>query len=56
VESAPHIQLWYDQWLPAKLAEAHKDICRQVFAGGMTAEEAAEALEEAAVSYYASVF
>jgi raffinose/stachyose/melibiose transport system substrate-binding protein len=55
VESAPYIQLWYDQWLPAKLAEVHKDICRQVFAGGMTAEEAAQTLEDAAVSYYASI-
>lgn len=54
VERAPSIQLWYDQWLPAKLAEAHKDICRNVFSGGMTAEQAAQALEEAAVSYYAS--
>jgi raffinose/stachyose/melibiose transport system substrate-binding protein len=54
VERAPTIQLWYDQWLPAKLAEAHKDICRNVFSGGMNAEEAAQALEEAAVSYYAS--
>jgi len=55
VEAAPHIQLWYDQWLPPKLAEVHKDICRQVFAGGMSAEEAARTLEQAAVSYYASV-
>ncbi len=54
VEAAPNIQLWYDQWLPPKLAEAHKDICRQVFSGGMTAKEAAQALETAAVSYYAT--
>lgn len=52
-ETAPYIQLWYDQWLPAKLAETHKDICRQVFAGGMTAEEAAREMEEAAKAYYA---
>jgi raffinose/stachyose/melibiose transport system substrate-binding protein len=55
VEGASHIQLWYDQWLPAKLAEVHKDICRQVFAGGMSPEEAARSLEEAARSYYASI-
>jgi raffinose/stachyose/melibiose transport system substrate-binding protein len=54
VEATPYIQLWYDQWLPPKLAEVHKDICRQVFAGGMSAEEAAQTLEQAAVSYYAS--
>ena len=54
VEAAPHIQLWYDQWLPPKLAEAHKDICRRVFAGAMTAEEAAQVLEDAAMRYYAA--
>ncbi len=54
VEAAPHIQLWYDQWLPPKLAEAHKDICRRVFSGAMTAQEAAQALEDAAVRYYAA--
>lgn len=54
VEGAPYIQLWYDQWLPPKLAEVHKDICRKVFSGAMTAEEAAWALEDAAVRYYAT--
>lgn len=50
--NAPSIQLWYDQALPPKLAEKHKEICRQVL-DGLSPLEAAKAMENAAVLFYA---
>jgi len=48
VEQAPSVQLWYDQYLPPSVAEAHKDTSQALFALSMTPEQAAKMLEKAA--------
>jgi len=48
VQEAPHVQLWYDQYLPPAVAEAHKDTSQALFALTATPEEAARTLERAA--------
>jgi len=48
VEQAPSVQLWYDQYLPPSVAEAHKDTSQALFALSMTPEQAAKTLEQAA--------
>jgi raffinose/stachyose/melibiose transport system substrate-binding protein len=48
VQDAPHVQLWYDQYLPPSVAEAHKDTSQALFALTATPEEAARTLERAA--------
>lgn len=50
VQEAPHVQLWYDQYLPPAVAEVHKDTSQGLFALTTTPEEAAAALERAARS------
>lgn len=51
-QQSTNIQLWYDQALPLKLAEVHKQVCRDMFSG-MTPEQAVTTLESAARDYYA---
>lgn len=50
---APAIQFWYDQSLPPRLAEVHKQICRDVIEG-LTPEEACGRMESAASAYFAA--
>jgi raffinose/stachyose/melibiose transport system substrate-binding protein len=52
VERAPNVQLWYDQYLPPSVAEAHKDSSQSLFALSATPEEAAKQFEQAAKDYY----
>ncbi|MEO6856944.1 MAG: ABC transporter substrate-binding protein, partial [Rhodoferax sp.] len=42
------VQLWYDQDLPPKLGELHKDLVQSLFALSITPEEAAQKMEAAA--------
>ena len=51
VEQAPNVQLWYDQYLPPSVAEAHKDTSQALFGLSMTPEEAAKTLDQAARDY-----
>ncbi|HEX5000750.1 MAG TPA: extracellular solute-binding protein [Terriglobia bacterium] len=52
VEKAPNVQLWYDQYLPPSVAEAHKDTSQSLFSLSMTPEEAARQFEQAAKDFY----
>jgi raffinose/stachyose/melibiose transport system substrate-binding protein len=52
VQEAPHVQLWYDQYLPPEVAEVHKDTSQALFALTATPEEAARRLEQAARAYH----
>ena len=48
VGEATNVQLWYDQELPPKLAEVHKDTVQALFGLSITPEEAAQQMEAAA--------
>jgi len=52
IGQAPSVQLWYDQYLPPELGEAHKDTSQSLFGLSMTPEEAAKAMEKAAQDFY----
>jgi raffinose/stachyose/melibiose transport system substrate-binding protein len=45
---APSVQLWYDQELPPKLGELHKDTTQALFGMSLTPEAAAQQMEAAA--------
>jgi len=45
---APHVQLWYDQYLPPEMGEVHKDTCQAMFGLTMKPEEAAKKMEQTA--------
>ena len=47
---APFVQLYWDRFLPPELADLHKTTTQELFALLMTPEEAAAAMEEAAVA------
>ena len=51
VENATDVQLWYDQYLPPAVANAHLDSCQEVFGGTMTSEQAAKATQDAMAKY-----
>lgn len=48
---APHIQLWYDQYLPSAMAELHKDQLQALIALEITPEEYDSAMENGAQKY-----
>jgi raffinose/stachyose/melibiose transport system substrate-binding protein len=48
VSAADYYQLYYDQYLPPAVAEAVNDSVQGIFAGVMTPEEAAKAIDAAA--------
>jgi raffinose/stachyose/melibiose transport system substrate-binding protein len=52
ISKAKSVQLWYDQYLPPELGEVHKDTSQALFGLGMTPEEAAKAMEDAAKKFY----
>ena len=52
VQHAKSVQLWYDQYLPPELGEVHKDTSQALFGLSMTPAEAAQAMEEAARTFY----
>jgi raffinose/stachyose/melibiose transport system substrate-binding protein len=48
IADAPNVQLWYDQELPPKLGELHKDTSQALFGLSLTPEAAAQQMEAAA--------
>ena len=48
VAAADYFQLYYDQYLPPAVGEAVNDAVQGLFAGTMTPEEVAQAVEAAA--------
>lgn len=53
VNGAAGIQLWYDQYLPAEVAEVHKQTSQEIFGLTMSPEEANAQLQAAMESYLA---
>ena len=53
VNEATGVQLWYDQSLPAEVAEVHKSTSQEIFGLTMTPEEANKELQSAMESYIA---
>ena len=51
VNGASGIQLWYDQYLPAEVAEVHKQTSQEIFGLTMTPEEANAELQSAMTAY-----
>ena len=49
--SAPEIQLWYDQYLPPAVATAHLDGLQEVFGLTMTPQEAQDSMQAAMDDY-----
>lgn len=50
-ETASDVQLWYDQFLPASVANAHLDSCQELFGLTMTPEKACEETQKAMDEY-----
>ncbi|MDR3517085.1 MAG: extracellular solute-binding protein [Azospirillaceae bacterium] len=48
IGNAPNVQLWYDQELPPKLGEVHKDTTQALFGLSVTPEAAAQQMEDVA--------
>lgn len=48
IAQAPSVQLWYDQELPPRLGERHKDLAQALFGLSITPQAAAEQMQEAA--------
>ncbi|TDV16432.1 extracellular solute-binding protein [Paraburkholderia caballeronis] len=48
IVKAPSVQLWYDQALPPRLGELHKDTTQALFGLSLTPEAAAQQMEAAA--------
>ncbi len=48
IAAAPGTQLWYDQYLPPELGEAHKDTTQALMGLTITPEQAAKTMEETA--------
>ncbi len=53
VESATDVQLWYDQYLPTAVANAHLDNSQLLFSNDITSEEVAAATQKAMQEYLA---
>jgi len=51
VESAPDVQLWYDQSLPPEVSEVHKSTSQEIFGKTMTPAQANEKLQQAMDEY-----
>ena len=52
--NASSVQLWYDQYLPPVVSEAHKDTCQELFGLTMTPEEANKELQKTMDEYNSS--
>lgn len=50
---ASNVQLWYDQYLPPAVSEAHQSTCQEIFGLTMTPEEANKTLQAAMAKYLA---
>ena len=53
VENATDVQLWYDQYLPTAVANAHLDNSQLLFTQEITSEEVATATQKAMADYLA---
>ena len=53
INNAPAIQLWYDQYLPPAVSNAHLDGLQEVFGLTMTPQEAQESMQQAMDEYNA---
>ncbi|MGB8451827.1 MAG: extracellular solute-binding protein [Anaerocolumna sp.] len=51
--SASNVQLWYDQYLPPAVSEAHQSTCQEIFGLTMTPQEANATLQAAMTKYLA---
>ncbi|MCP1110052.1 raffinose/stachyose/melibiose transport system substrate-binding protein [Lachnospiraceae bacterium PM6-15] len=49
--NASSTQLWYDQYLPPAVAQAHLDTSQELFGGTMTSKDAAKKFQEAMQEY-----
>lgn len=52
-ETASDVQLWYDQYLPSSVANAHLDSCQELFGLTMTPEKACQETQKAMEEYLA---
>jgi raffinose/stachyose/melibiose transport system substrate-binding protein len=51
IQSAPEVQLWYDQSLSFEVSEVHKVTSQQVFGKTLTPRDAAQKLQDAQAAY-----
>jgi raffinose/stachyose/melibiose transport system substrate-binding protein len=51
IQSAPEVQLWYDQSLSFEVSEVHKVTSQQIFGGTLTPAAAAQKLQDAQAAY-----
>ena len=51
VQSAPDMQLWYDQSLSPEVADVHKVTSQEIFGGTLTPQDAAQQLQDAQAAY-----
>jgi raffinose/stachyose/melibiose transport system substrate-binding protein len=51
VQSAPDMQLWYDQSLSPEVADVHKVTSQEIFGGTLTPQAAAQKLQDAQANY-----
>lgn len=51
VQSAPDMQLWYDQSLSPEVADVHKVTSQEIFGGTLSPQDAAQQLQNAQAAY-----
>jgi len=51
IQSAPELQLWYDQSLSFEVSEVHKVTSQEIFGGTLTPRAAAQKLQDAQAAY-----
>jgi len=51
IQSAPEVQLWYDQALSFEVSEVHKVTSQQIFGQTLTPRDAAQKLQDAQAAY-----
>jgi raffinose/stachyose/melibiose transport system substrate-binding protein len=51
IQSAPEVQLWYDQSLSFEVSDVHKVTSQQVFGNTLTPRDAAQKLQDAQAAY-----
>jgi raffinose/stachyose/melibiose transport system substrate-binding protein len=51
IQSAPELQLWYDQSLSFEVSEVHKITSQEIFGGTLTPRAAAQKLQDAQAAY-----
>jgi raffinose/stachyose/melibiose transport system substrate-binding protein len=54
VNSAPDMQLWYDQSLSPEVAEVHKQTFQEIFGLTLSPKDAAQLLQDAQEAYIKS--